>query len=151
VHLCKAYPNARELSKARVTKMIYLADWRSALTRGRPITDITWTFNHYGPYVSDVVDLARRDPAFEVLLAENFYGSPMELVRLSQDDEPDTLTAEERQILDHVIEETAKLYWNDFIALVYSTYPVRTQPRYSDLDLVRLAKEYQDQELAGRA
>lgn len=142
IYLCRAYPHTRELSKARVTKMIYLADWRSAILRDCQVTDIAWTFNHYGPYVSDVVDLARRDPAFEVLAAENYHGSPMELVTLADSNEPDALDSDERQILDHVIQQTSGLYWNDFIKLVYATYPVRTQPRYTHLDLVKLAGEY---------
>jgi hypothetical protein len=47
-------------------------------------------------------------------------------------------------VLDFVIEQTAPLYWNDFIKLVYSTYPVVTQPRFLPLDLVKLALEYRE-------
>ncbi len=142
VYLCRHYPHPRELSKARLTKMVYLADWRSALTTGRTITGIKWTFNHYGPYVDDVVELAREDPDFEVLDEENMFGAPREVIRVAGDPEPASLTSDERAVLDHVIETTSKLYWNDFIALVYSTYPIRTEPRYSQLDLVALASEY---------
>ncbi|MEZ5576726.1 MAG: DUF4065 domain-containing protein [Candidatus Competibacteraceae bacterium] len=45
------YPHKFELSKARLTKMIYLADWFSSLADGKKLTDIEWLFNHYGPYV----------------------------------------------------------------------------------------------------
>jgi hypothetical protein len=45
--------------------------------------------------------------------------------------------------LDFVIEKTKDLEWNDFIRLIYSTYPIVTQDKYSKLDLVSLAKEYQ--------
>lgn len=142
VYMCQHYPHARELSKARLTKMIYLADWRSAILTGRQLSGITWRFNHYGPYVDDVVDLARQDRAFAVLNAENAFGSPMELVTLTDKDAQPDLSVQERAILQHVIDQTSGLYWNAFISLVYGTYPVKTKPRYSDLDLVALAEEY---------
>jgi hypothetical protein len=33
-YYCKQYPHKAELSKARLTKMVYLADWKSAI--GQP-------------------------------------------------------------------------------------------------------------------
>lgn len=141
VYLVSRYPHKHELSKARVTKMVYLADWRSAIEYGRQMTPLRWTFNHYGPYLDDVVDTARTDSAFEVKESANPYGHPKEVIRLVGDARAD-LTEQEKEVLDHVINETAPLYWNDFIRLVYSTYPVVTQPKYSELDLVGLAREY---------
>jgi hypothetical protein len=44
-YLCHEYPHKGELSKARLTKMVYLADWRSAIERGSQVTDIEWVFN----------------------------------------------------------------------------------------------------------
>ena len=141
-YICRTYPHARELSKARVTKMIYLADWRSAVLDGDQLTRILWTFNHYGPYVDDVVRLAKRDAAFEVLVSENYYGSPMELLRLSGVGDDDELSARDRAIVQTVIDDSAHLYWNDFIAMVYATYPVKVRPRYEVLELPLLATEY---------
>lgn len=142
VYVCRHYPHKGELSKARVTKMVYLADWRAAITSGHPLTDIEWTFNHYGPYVNDVIEYARADPAFAVLSDENMFGAPRELIQVADSDYEPALTDEEQSALDHVIATTHRLYWNDFIDLVYSTYPIRTRPRYSKLDLTGLAKEY---------
>jgi hypothetical protein len=141
-YLCEQYPHKNELSKARLTKMVYLADWKSAIERGCQITDILWVFNHYGPYVDDVVDSIRDDPAFEVVRTANVYGDQKELIRLREQVKYPTLTDEDRKILDFVVERTAPKYWNDFIRLVYSTYPVMTQARHSALDLVGLAKRY---------
>jgi len=59
--LCEKYPLKNELSNARLTKMVYLADWRSALMYGNQITDIEWYFDNFGPYVHDVVNTARTD------------------------------------------------------------------------------------------
>ena len=53
-----------------------------------------------------------------------------------------TLSDNVKHVLDFVIEKTAPLSWDDFIKLVYSTYPIVTQPRYSTLNLVQLASLY---------
>lgn len=65
-YVCRNYPYKDELSNARVTKkVVYLAGWRSAITRGRQLTDLEWEFSHYGPYVSDVIRVAEADPDLE--------------------------------------------------------------------------------------
>ena len=46
-YFCLHYPHKRELSKARLTKLVYLADWFSALIFRRQITNINWIFNHF--------------------------------------------------------------------------------------------------------
>jgi hypothetical protein len=33
-YLCEHYPHKDDLSKARLTKLVYLADWKSAIERG---------------------------------------------------------------------------------------------------------------------
>lgn len=143
LYFCKHYPHKDELSKARLTKMVYLADWRSAITSRRQLTDLTWTFNHYGPYLDDVVQEAQRSGDFKVRTTTNLYGSLKEVIEASPNAAEPALSGEERAILDHVIAETNRLYFNDFIKLVYSTYPIVTQPRYQELDLVELAGEYE--------
>lgn len=146
VYFCENYPHKHELSKARLTKMIYLADWRSSIEHQRQLTDLTWVFNHYGPYLDDVVDTARHTPGVTVSSTQNMYGSPKVIVeRDSGPLPPSKLTKADKAILDGVIKQTEALYWNDFIKLVYSTYPIVTQPRYQDLDLPALASAYNAQ------
>ncbi len=144
VYLCKHYPHPDELSKGRLTKLIYLADWRSAIEDGVQLTDTRWIFNHYGPYVHDIVDLAREDGAFTVEVTRNAFGSSKEVIRAASDAGYPSLTHKEKRILDFVIDSTKAKFWGDFINLVYSTYPVVTQDRYSELDLVKLAGEYKE-------
>lgn len=142
VYLCKNYPRKSDLSKTKVTKLVYLADWLSAIRRGQQLTPIVWQFNHYGPYVEDVIDVARTDHAFEIVKEMNYFGSPKELVVVRADADHPSVSEDDRKILDHVIQSTAQKKWSDFIRLVYSTYPIVSQPRYSELDLVKLAHEY---------
>ncbi|MDQ6213305.1 Panacea domain-containing protein [Achromobacter insolitus] len=141
-YLCMNYPYKGELSNARVTKMVYLADWLHAQQRGEQLTDISWHFDHYGPFVTDVVEAAKMDRAMSVQYTTNMYGSPkVQLSYMGDPGESIDLTREERKVLDHVIEETAPLAFSSFINHVYDTYPIRTADRYSTLDLADLARQ----------
>jgi hypothetical protein len=149
-YLAAHYPYKQDLSKSRLTKMVYLADWRSVIQRGHQLTPVQWRYNYYGPYVEDVTDVARRDPAFEVIQTSNRFGDPKELIQIQQPTEYSTLSPDDRKVLDFVIESTSSLNWTEFVKLVYSTYPIVTQPRFSDLDLVAIAQRYRrDQQVFG--
>jgi hypothetical protein len=143
-YFCTHYPHKSELSKARLTKMVYLADWRMALTHARQITPLTWVFNHYGPYLDDVPALARKSEFFDVRRERNMFGAPKDVIILNRagHDLEKKLSTDEIAALDHVIEQTKALTWEPFIKLVYSTFPIVTEPRYKDLDLVQLANKY---------
>jgi uncharacterized protein YwgA len=141
-YLCENYPYKDELSKARLTKMVYLADWKACVDDSRPMTDIMWRFNHYGPYVEDVVDAARSSNRFKVISENNMYGERKETVKLVNPSEWLSLDREDKAVLDHVIKTTQNLTWNAFIKLVYSTYPVMVSERHTTLDLEKLARQY---------
>jgi len=143
-YLVTHYPHKNELSKARLTKMIYLADWKSTLDRGEPITDISWKFNHYGPYVDDIYKLALDDPNFEVQSELNRYGHLKERIVMKSKNIDIRVSDEEASILDHVIEQTRRLTWDPFIKLVYSTYPVLSGTRGEKLDLLKAAQQYRN-------
>lgn len=141
-YIIKTYPYPSELSKARLNKIIYLIDWKSAIEHGKQITDIEWIFNHFGPYVSDVEDIILSDERFEIISTKNIYNNPKNIIKLCRDTnfiEPENI---EKEIIDFIIEKTRKFYWDRFIQLVYSTYPIMSQERGTKLDLVSLAKEY---------
>lgn len=140
-YVCQNYPHKRELTKAKLAKIIYLADWRFAVERGEQITGIEWQFNHYGPYVSDVVDTARGRAEFTVEADRTFWGNPKEVIRCNAEFVPD-LTSEEREALDVVMSRVAPLPWDPFIKLVYSTYPILVSDRGAKLNLPELAERY---------
>jgi hypothetical protein len=91
--------------------------------------------------VEDVIDTARLGPEFRILPTANIYGAPKDMVKLTHYYSPQ-LDAFEKRTLNHVIRTTSGKDWDEFIRLVYSTYPVMTQPRYTYLDLPRLARQY---------
>lgn len=143
-YICHEYPHSHELSNARLTKMIYLADWEYARKYGTQLTNIHWFFNNYGPYVDDVLNTATSDPLINVLHTTTMYGTPKIQIEYIGDESGYLLSKEEMEVIDYVINETRPKYWNSFIKYVYDTYPIKNYPRYSILDLVRLAAEERD-------
>lgn len=145
-YLCIHYPHKGELSKARLTKLVYLADWFSALSDDQQMTDIKWLFNHYGPYVDDITNCAQTSNQFKITTEQTLHGSTKYLIQFIGDLDEDTLSKRDKQILGVVIDKTKQMYFNDFINYVYSTYPIQSKDRYSYLDLLSLANEYKEQE-----
>jgi uncharacterized phage-associated protein len=137
------YPYPSELSKARLVKLIYLADWKSSLNNEKQLSNIKWIYNHYGPYVEDIINEIRNDSNFEIVFVNNSYNQPKELIKVLNNEEP-KISKESKEIIDFVIDKTKSLYWNDFINLVYSTYPILKSQKFEELDLEKLAKEYKN-------
>jgi uncharacterized protein YwgA len=136
------YPAPDELSKARLNKIMYLVDWKSAIENAEQITNINWIFNHYGPYVNDIENIIIEDPRFNIQRTNNIYGKEKNIIRLEEDSNFREPTENEKNIIDFVIEKTKKFNWKKFIELVYSTYPIISQERGTTLNLVELAREY---------
>ncbi len=142
-YIIRNSPNKPDLSNARLTKMVYLADWRHAITQKSLITSINWYFDNYGPFVWDIKRTAEENPDIISISPQvNAYGNPKLLFGLNQENYDPILTLEEKGSLDHVIEKTKDLNWGEFIRLVYSTFPILTSERYTYLDLIKKAKEY---------
>lgn len=144
-YLCDNYPRREPLPNSRLTKMVYLADWKSAIERGEQLTSLEWKYDSYGPYVPDVIDLA-GDKNEEFAVEEDWTpsGNPKNLVHHTGASVYPTLSSEERELLDFVVESTQDLSYPHFVNLVYSTYPVFTGEQGTKLDLVSLARDYEE-------
>ena len=137
------YPNLQELSKPRLVKLIYIIDWRYTIENGKQYTDINWMYNHYGPYVNDVINLMKKNPnIFKVETYSNPFGrgntDKFDLVDKTKIELDENI----KSIVDRFIDYTYKLTWSDFINLVYSSYPIKNNLKYSQLDLEKLAIEF---------
>ncbi len=141
-YLVKKYPFKHELSNARVTKIVYLADWRNSIINQKQISDIQWKFDDYGPFVWDILNTAKFSTVFDTLETTNPYGQKKVSISLKNSDYNPNITESEKEILDYVISKTMRLNWDGFIKLVYSTYPILKSERYSELNLVEFAKQY---------
>lgn len=145
-YLVKNYPeNIRhELSNARLTKMVYLADWHRALNFKIQMTDIDWYFDNYGPFVHDIErEAASHSKIFSINLGSNIHGQPKKSIALRDGEYSPDVSDQEKLSLDHIIDVTKSLYWDGFIKLVYATHPIASSERYDFLDLVGKAEEYQ--------
>ncbi|MGI8548763.1 MAG: Panacea domain-containing protein [Gemmatimonadaceae bacterium] len=142
-YLLLHYPHKSEMSNARVTKMVYLADWKHVLDYGTQMTEIPWYFDNYGPYVPDIMQTAlEHSDLFDVDHTVNPFGHSKTLLSCSDAKYEPALASSERKVLDSVIQIANPLSWDQFIGLVYSTFPVVRNERYSHLDLVASAREY---------
>lgn len=150
-YILVTYPKLEELSKPRLVKLIYLIDWKYSIEYGRQYTNIRWIFNHYGPYVNDVINTMKNNPeTYDVVSRENPYGGITDKFKIKKrKDLSITIDGNAKKITDFLIEKTFHLGWSNFISIVYSTYPVRTNLKYSTLDLQSLAIEYKKEKTTG--
>ena len=145
-YILSAYPHKNELSASRLTKMLYLTDWKNAIEHDAQLSKTVWHFNHYGPYVDDFIEIARKDKDIKVTYTTTMFGGNKQLFELSNKEAQIIhLENELKEIVDFVINKTKDKNYDDFIKLVYSTYPVISSNKYSDLDLVAKAREYKSQ------
>lgn len=140
VYIFCNYEKVEELSKPRLVKLIYLIDWKYTIDKGEQFTDIKWYFNHYGPYVDDVINLIRKEnDIFNVESYINQYGGSSDRISMKKDMKI-ILDINTKNTADFILKNTVMLNWTDFISLVYSTYPIKTNPKYTFLDLKKDAK-----------
>jgi hypothetical protein len=144
VYILQEYPYKSELSNARVTKIIYLADWRHVLENNTQVSTIKWFFNSYGPFVWDIMETAKNNTdIFDIDETENLQGQEKRLIVLRNENFQPQLTKTEKAAIDHIIKVTKPMSWENFIRLVYSTHPIISSERYTHLNLIDKAKEYQ--------
>ena len=147
--LCK-YPD--DLSNARLTKLVYLSDWRHSLKFGKPITGIKWYFDNYGPFVFDVIDTVKEHrELFRLTETANMHGNKKQLISLADPDYVPKIDKSAAEVIDLVTDFTSGMNFQDFLRTVYSTYPVTTSPRYSHLDLPTLAERFRSERRAAQA
>ena len=142
IYIFKYYPYPFELSKPRLVKLIYLIDLKHSIESGSQISEIKWFYNHYGPYVEEVIDLIKqRRDLFNVESKTNSMGGSSDRIKLNKDAEVD-LTDEYKNTANFIIDKTANMNWSDFISLVYSTYPIKNNSKYSYLNLELEAEKF---------
>lgn len=145
VYIFKVYPQFNELSKARLVKLIYLIDWKNSIDKSQQLTNIKWYFNHYGPYVDDVMDLIKeRNDIFSTKTYSNYYGGVSNSIELINKSYLVSLSDSEKDIIDFIVKNTYEYDWNKFISLVYSTYPTKNNAKYSTLDLPNEAAKFRE-------
>ncbi|MCY0885788.1 MAG: hypothetical protein OWV35_07890 [Firmicutes bacterium] len=133
-YLVYATPSPADRTVLRLTKVLYLVDWRSAWGRGYSLTPCAWHFDRFGPTAPEIWDTVCHDPAWKV--------QPRGRIMLTADARPatPTVTAVDAAWMDRVLAEAAGWTWADLVAAVWATYPIRTGQRGTALPLTALAR-----------
>lgn len=137
-YIVKNYPYPNDLTKTRITKLVYLVDWENVKKYGNQMTSIEWYFDHYGPYVSDVLDEADEDKNISIKSTISNFGTVKYIVKPKKDKNEltyDDLSENDMNIINKVIKDTKDYYWNEFIDYVYETEPIKNNTKYQTLDL----------------
>ena len=124
------YPQDKELTRDRLVKLTYLADWRSVITYKKQITSVKWYINNYGPYIEDMYKI----------LADEKFDINKEIQRRKT--EKYNCDREINLVVNFIIDKTQDLDINTFSNLVFSTFPLATSPKYCYIDLVAKANQY---------
>lgn len=107
------YPkeSAEDLSNARLTRMVYLADWSSAIKYKQQITNIRWYFDTYRLFVKDIGQTAKENSAFFVTdLGNSQNGMPKTTYSLRDSCQKTEIGEKEGKCLTHIIKITYDLY-----------------------------------------
>jgi hypothetical protein len=141
--IVKEYPNKEHLSNARLTKLIYLIDWYSAINNHKQLSNIKWYFDNYGPFVWNILEEIKKDSdLFKIKNTTNDFGNSKKLIEIINNNYKPNINEKERKIIKKIIDFTKDKNWTDFINIVYSTYPILTSDKYSYLNLINKAKEF---------
>ena len=138
-YICKFDHGPYPLDETRLFLTMYLVDWRSAIERSKPVTDITWQIEEFGPAPTEPT---LNGAAISALVTAAPDFTSISDRSLAIRDNVCHLSAEESQIVDFVIERTSKKSPAQLAQLVFSTFPFMTQPSRAPLNLVALAQKY---------
>lgn len=144
-YICKNFPHQEELSKGRLTKLIFLSDWLMCLTLQRQISSINWYVNQYGPFTEDIDTLLQSNPLFILKETDNYYGGNRKFFFLKDANEyQDHLSEDDRKIILNVINKTQDLSWDRFRKIILNSYPLSntTNINYEPINLLSLANTY---------
>ena len=142
-YLTKKYAGPDVLSESRLRYMVYLADWKSAIERGRQITGLHWEYRRWGLHIPEPVRQARELVGPNPIYGQNLVGRLLDQIPFVIRKKYPTLGDEDRKILDFVVGGAGRYEILELRRLVDSTWPLFSQDPPVKLDLVTLAKDYE--------
>ena len=143
------YPKPDELTRARLTKLLYLADVEWAWRRGEQLTDIQWFWDDYGPFVPDAggsVKTLEEEEKVKVLADTTPFGKPKHWYEWIAPKPPEDLHLPEevRDMLKKLISQTWHLSFGLFLQQVYGTAPMKSSEQYQPLDVSGVMKKQRE-------
>ena len=140
----KHLPSPVALSTSRLTNMLYLTDWKSALDYNRQLSDINWVHSPEGPNQEGLLDFMWSDEkTFGVGEFADSSGKRNRYLYLRSDVTDEYhFSVDEQKVVQHVIDTTKSRNIYDLLKLVHSTYPMMKSNLGERLDLIHFALEY---------
>jgi Protein of unknown function (DUF4065) len=145
LYLYQKHPNPLGLGISRAMKLLFLADWKSCVEVGSPVTEAVWINRGQLPFSSQVVKAITDNPNFEIE-----YKGPREesienldfIIVLKPLTSSYKIPENHQKTLLSVIKETALMNWRDLNEQVRATFPFLAFDTPERLNLVELAKQY---------
>jgi hypothetical protein len=136
LHYVRAISPETADDEDRAMLTLYLIDWKAAIELQRPISNLEWRIEH-GPQPM------AEQRALLLSAIEHVEGCMHEHTHLSE------LTDDDTSIIRDVVSRVQRRSEAELLQLVYSTFPVLSQPRHAPINLVAMAdkykREYRDQ------
>ena len=132
------------VSRSRLIKTIYLADWRAAIVQGSQITNADWVLSECGPYSPEIrQELTDNTTNFEIEACE-IHDRMMNVVKLKKLTGLRSFGQKDEVVTSFLRKKALRLDWGHFNQLVNSTFPVRVSLVGDKLDLADMAQKYKD-------
>ena len=136
------YPNPNQLSISRVMKLLYLIEWRYAITKFDKLTDIEWLHTEFGPFYKSLRLIFDESSNFNVLIKKDDYNKEQVIIEFLDRKENLAAQQETKEVIEFVIDHCKDLSWTDLNILVNSTYGVVNTPQGQIINVLDLAKKY---------
>ena len=123
-YIVKNHPDPCSLSSARVSAILYLIDWKSAMETGRQLTNLHWQTTPSGIKPQGGLSAPFSSKEYKALPSCKFSSA-------------------EKDIMNHAIDSSARKGITELISLANTTYPAFLQNRIGTvLNLDDIAKIY---------
>lgn len=143
-YLYLKYPNSNQLSISRVMKLLYLIEWRYAITKFEKLTDIEWMQTEYGPFYKTLRSIFNDSSNFDISIKIDHNNREQLVIVFLNRKESLSLKEEGKEVVDFVINHCKDYSWTELNNLVNSTYAALGTPKGQIIDLINLAKKYKD-------
>lgn len=126
------------ISALRMSLMVYLCDWKSAVFFKKKITNKEYQY-HSHSVKNDIMDYIKNSMYFKFKY-EKVGGSIEKVLILPINKNLDTdLTIEECSIVESILKDFSELYFDDLLYYVSKTKPLSESEIYTKLDLEKTA------------
>lgn len=127
-----------EMTDLRLSFLVYLCDWSSALKSGETITSKRYQYENR-LIKNDIVEDLKYSMNFRIGREINKYKSQKTFVHLTRPNDDIYLNDRYKEIVDPILKKFEKLYFDDLVAAVANSYPLNQRTIYTNLNLEQSA------------